>query len=288
MLAYTPVTESGGVAKTTTAATLAVAHARAGYDVLMVDLDSQNGSLSYLLDVDDDTDNSDADNVVRHMVGRPKGDFDDLIRTTEAGVDVIPNHAMLEDLGDILNREKEQAESMGEAYSKYHQLHQMLKQNDVPENYDVLIVDSDGRPGPHLYNALVAVRNVVITLQCNAKGEQSLEGLDELVDGLEQNLAVDVSALAVLPIGYKDNHKEKRKTIQAIEAMEFNVPVKIGDREAMVDGAWRNQCSLFEFVEEHRDRQRDREVETLEKHETLARHLEKQAGLSTDEPEVTA
>lgn len=288
MLAYTPVTESGGVAKTTTAANLAVAHARAGHDVLVVDMDTQNGSLSYLLDVNDRSQDPEADNIVRHMIGRPKGDFDDLIEPTEAGVDVVPNHIMLEELGDFLNREKEQAEGMGEAYSKFHQLRNTLKDNDVPSEYDVLIVDSDGRPGPHLYNALVAVQNVVITLQCNAKGEQSLDGLEDLVDGLENELAIDISALAVLPIEYREGRTEKERTIQQLEAMPFDVPVKIGDREAMVDGSWRHQCSLFQFVDEHRDYPPERELETLEKFEELARHLEAKAGLATDEREVVA
>lgn len=48
MLTYTPVSEAGGVGKTTTATTLAVSHARAGHDVLAIDMDTQNGSLTYV------------------------------------------------------------------------------------------------------------------------------------------------------------------------------------------------------------------------------------------------
>jgi len=49
MLTYAPVSEAGGVGKTTTAATLAASHARAGHDVLAIDMDTQNGSLTYFL-----------------------------------------------------------------------------------------------------------------------------------------------------------------------------------------------------------------------------------------------
>lgn len=86
MLAYTTYSEAGGVGKTTTAANLAVAHARAGLKPLVVPLDPQDGDLSRLFGVDDERTNS-VDNLVRHMSQRPKGPFADLIRTAE-GVDI--------------------------------------------------------------------------------------------------------------------------------------------------------------------------------------------------------
>ena len=66
MLTYTPVSEAGGVGKTTTAATLAVSHARAGHDVLAIDMDTQNGSLTYFFGPDYDRGDPDVDNLVRH------------------------------------------------------------------------------------------------------------------------------------------------------------------------------------------------------------------------------
>ncbi len=285
MLTYTPVSEAGGVGKTSTAATLAVSHARAGYDVLAIDMDTQNGSLSYLFGPDYDRGNPSTDNLVRHLVGRPKGDFLHLAHRVEHGVDLIPSHNMLEDIHEFLLNEKNQAEKLGEAYSMYHQLHRVLREADVREKYDVVIVDSAGKAGPILYNALVAVRNVVIPFEATAKGQESIEGPDDLVDGLEEKVDVDVGVLAVLPIGYK-NTRDQREILGELRESGFSVPVVIGERGSLMEGCWKQQCSPYTYVEKHRDRKRDYELETLSQFDELARHLEREANLET--PEVIA
>ncbi|WP_101296169.1 ParA family protein [Halegenticoccus soli] len=285
MLTYTPVSEAGGVGKTTTAATLATSHARAGHDVLVIDMDTQNGSLTYFFGPDYDRGDPSVDNLVRHLVGRPKGDFHDLALEVERGIDLIPSHNMLEDLHEFLLNEKNQAENFGESYSMYHQLHRVLREANVRDEYDVIIVDSAGKAGPILYNALVAVRNVVIPFEATAKGKESIEGLDDLVDGLEQSIDVDVGVLAVVPIGYK-NTRDQREILNELRESGFPVPVVIGERGSMMEGSWKQQCSPYTYVEKHRDRQREYELETLDQFDELARHLERQAGLTT--PEVTA
>lgn len=285
MLTYTPVSEAGGVGKTTTAATLAVSHARAGHNVLAIDMDTQNGSLTYFFGPDYDRGNPEIDNLVRHLVGRPKGDFLDLAHEVEHGVDLIPSHNMLEDVHEFLLSEKDQAERLGESYSMYHQLHRVLRESNVRDEYDVVIVDSAGKAGPILYNALVAVRNVVIPFEATAKGQESIEGLDDLVDGLEKNIGVDVGVLAVVPIGYKDT-RDQREILDELQDSGFPVPVVIGERGSMMEGSWRQQCSPYTYVEEHRNKERDYELETLDQFDELARHLERQASLDTMEVTV--
>lgn len=285
MLTYTPVSEAGGVGKTTTAATLAVSHARAGHNVLAIDMDTQNGSLTYLLGPDYDRGDPEVDNLVRHLVGRPKGAFQNLTHEVEAGVDLIPSHNMLEDLYEFLLNEKQQAERLGESYSMYRQLHRVLREGDVRDDYDVVIVDSAGKAGPILYNALVAVRNVVIPFEATAKGQESIEGLDDLVDGLETNIGVDVGVLAVVPIGYKDT-RDQREILEELRTSGFPVPVVIGERGSLMEGCWRQQCSPYRYVDKHRTRKREYELDTLEQFDELARHLEETAGL--EPAEVTA
>ncbi|GGL42734.1 chromosome partitioning protein ParA [Halarchaeum grantii] len=285
MLTYTPVSEAGGVGKTTTAATLAVSHARNGHDVLAIDMDTQNGSLTYFFGPDYDRGDPEVDNLVRHLVGRPKGDFHDLTHEVEAGVDLVPSHNMLEDLHEFLLSEKQQADRLGESYSMYHQLHRVLRDADVREAYDVVVVDTAGKAGPILYNALVAVRNVVIPFEATAKGQESIEGLDDLVDGLEENIGIDVGVLAVLPIGYRDT-RDQREILGELRESGFPVPVVIGERGSLMEGCWRQQCSPYRYIEAHRSRERDYELETLEQFEELAAFLEAEAGLDT--PEVSA
>ena len=282
MLTYTPVSEAGGVGKTTTAATLAVSHARTGHDVLAIDMDTQNGSLTYLFGPEYDRGDSQVDNLVRHLVGRPKGSLQDLTHEVEHGVDLIPSHNMLEDLHEFLLNEKNQAEKLGESYSMYHQLHRVLREANVRDEYDVVIVDSAGKAGPILYNALVAVRNVVIPFEATAKGQESIEGLDDLVEGLESGIGVDVGVLAVVPIGYK-NTRDQREILGELRESGFPVPVVIGERGSMMEGCWKQQCSPYTYVEQYRDRKRDYELDTLDQFDDLARHLEREAGLETPE-----
>lgn len=278
MLAYSTYSEAGGVGKTTTAANLAVAHARAGLKPLVVPLDPQDGDLSRLFGVDAERTES-VDNLVRHMIRRPSGEFDDLIRTAE-GVDIVPEHNMLSDLAEYLQREKDQAEAMGEAFGMYAQLLRVLQEADVPDQYDVLICDPPATEGPHLYNAIHATRSLVIPVEPSAKGRAAVKGLESLVTGLEDQLDVDVGVLAAIPVGFKDTRDQR--TI--LDEIEYSIPEIIGERASLMEGCWMQQCSAFKYVREHRDRQRDYEVETLAQYDRIARYLESEVGLEAPNP----
>ena len=274
MLAYSTYSEAGGVGKTTVAANLAVAHARAGLKPLVVPLDPQDGDLSRLFGVDKDRTES-VDNIVRHMIRRPKGDFSDLVKTVE-GVDIIPEHNMLSDLADYLRREKEQAEAMGEAFGMHSQLLRVLQEAGVPENYDVLICDPPATEGPHLYNAIHATRSLVIPVEPSAKGRAAVEGLEALVAGLESQLDLDVGVLAAVPIGFKDTRDQRA----ILEEIQYSKPETIGERASLMEGCWMQQCSAFRYVREFRSRQRDYEIDTLAQFDRLARYLEEQGDIT--------
>jgi len=278
MLAYSTYSEAGGVGKTTTAANLAVAHARAGLKPLVVPLDPQDGDLSRLFGVDGDR-TEPVDNLVRHMIRRPKGAFDELVRTVE-GVDVVPEHNMLSDLGEYLQREKDQAEAMGEAFGMHAQLLRVLREAGVPDRYDVLICDPPATEGPHLYNAIHATRSLVIPVEPSAKGRAAVEGLEALVSGLESQLDVDVGVLAAVPVGFKNTRDQRR----ILEEIEYSVPEVIGERASMMEGCWMQQCSAFRYVREFRDRQREYELDTLAQFDRIARHLEASVGVEAPDP----
>ncbi|RQG93719.1 ParA family protein [Natrarchaeobius oligotrophus] len=279
MLSYTVYSEAGGVGKTSLSANLAVAHARAGLDVLVVPLDPQDGSLSRLLGVDDDRADGSADNLVRHMVNSPRGQFDDLIRTAE-GVDVVPEHNMLADLATHLRREQQKAQDLGDAYNIHAQLQRVLQAADVAGDYDVLICDPPATEGNHLYNAIYATRNLVIPVEPSAKGEASVEGLEELATNFADQLNIEVGVLVAVPNRYSDT-RDQRETVDRIG---FPTPEIIGERASMLEGCWKQQCSAFTYVREHRSRTRDHELETLAQFDRLARHLEAEAGIDAPEP----
>jgi cellulose biosynthesis protein BcsQ len=245
---------------------------------LIVPLDPQDGDLSRLFGVDTDRTES-VDNLVRHMIRRPKGDLTDLIRSVE-GVDIIPEHNMLSDLGQYLQREKDQAEAMGEAFGMHAQLLRVLREAGVPDEYDVLICDPPATEGPHLYNAIHATRSLVIPVEPSAKGRAAVEGLESLVAGLETQLDVEVGVLAAVPMGFK-NTRDQRAILDEID---YPIPEIIGERASLMEGCWMQQCSAFRYVREFRDRRRDYELETLAQFDRIARHLETAVGIEAPNP----
>ncbi|WP_117595594.1 MULTISPECIES: ParA family protein [Haloprofundus] len=278
MLAYSTYSEAGGVGKTTTAANLAVAHARAGLKPLVVPLDPQDGDLSRLFGVDDQR-TEPVDNLVRHMIRRPKGEFDDLVRTVE-GVDIVPEHNMLSDLAEYLQREKDQSEAMGEAFGVHAQLLRVLSEANVPDEYDVLICDPPATEGPHLYNAIHATRSLVIPVEPSAKGRAAVEGLEALVAGFEDQLGIDVGVLAAVPVAFKDTRDQRT----VLDEIDYAIPEVVGERASLMEGCWMQQCSAFTYVREHRDRHREYELETLAQFDRLARHLEETVGIEAPNP----
>ncbi len=271
MLTYTVYSEAGGVGKTTLAANLSVASARRGDRVLAIDLDPQEGSLSYLLDVDDSRDDEEADSLVRHMVERPRGPFEELIETSE-GVDVIPAHNSLEVLSKHLRRREEEAADFGENWNPNVQLLRVLREAGVPDEYDTLVVDPPATADVKLYNAIHATRNLVIPFEPSGKGQQSVAGLEGLVAGLEDTLDISVGVLGVVPNRYKGTN-DQDAILSDLREQGFEVPAVLRERSSLLEGCWREQCSAFEYVEEHRSREREYELETIEKFEALTDHL---------------
>lgn len=285
MLAYTVYSEAGGVGKTTIAANLAVADARAGRNVLAIDMDPQEGSLSYLFGVPYDRTDGSVDNIVRHLIGKPKGQFADLVHTVEYSVDIIPSHHMLERLPQFMIRAEQDARDLNESFHPSKQLFEMLRNAGIHEEYDTLIIDPQATAGPALYNSIAATRNLVIPVELSGKGQRAVDGLEDMVLNLESELEIEVGVLAVVPNNCKMTG-DQQDALATIEDRGFDVPLVIGDRTSLVEGCWRQQCSMWTYIQEHRNRKRDYEMETLEQFETLAQHLREQAGAIESEQEV--
>jgi chromosome partitioning protein len=273
VLTYTVYSEAGGVGKSTLAATLAAAHSRSGDEVLLIDLDPQDGSVSYLLDVVEDRQDPEADNLARHMVGDARGSFQDLVRTTDQSIDIIPNHAELETLTEWLIRAEQRNDwSEGE---RYEQLLRVLQEADVNEDYDVIIVDPPATTGPHLYNAIHATRSLVLPIELSGKGKQSIEGLAGLVESMEDTLDISIGVLAIVPNGNKMTN-DQEAYLEEIEDLGYDAPVVIRDRASLMEASWDEQCTPFTYAQVHRTAKRPYELETLEKFEELAAYFKEQ------------
>lgn len=271
MLAYTVYSEAGGVGKTTLAANLAKAEVRAGRDVLVIDLDTQEASLSYLLDVDEDRADEEADSLLRHMIDRPRDDFQKLIKTSE-GIDIVPSHNILEYASKHLRRREEEAADFGESWNPNKQLLRVLQEAGVHEQYDTLIVDPPATADIKLHNAIHATRHLVIPFEPSGKGYESVQGLDQLVGGLEDQLGIEVGVLAVVPNRYKGMNDQDR-FLQQLGDDGWESPIRLRERSSLLEGCWAEQCTAFRYIEKHRERERDHELETLDKIEELAEQI---------------
>lgn len=280
MVQYTVYSEAGGTYKTTTAANTAVAHTRRGLDVLLIDLDPQEGSLSYIFGVDDEKHDGDADNLVRHLIKRPNGEFDDLIRKTEEGPDVLPSHAMLERLSSLLDRAKEIEEMSNANFNRHERLLEVLIENNVPDRYDVIIIDPQATASDALYNAIYATRTLVSPVELSGKGSLSLDGLDDLVTNLENDLEINVGVAAIVP-GNVGRTRANERYKKELKENGWDVPVLIGERESLMQEMWDARGSAFKVYDDgyvegepNQRRKREREKETLDQYDELATHVE--------------
>jgi len=275
MLAYTIYSEAGGVGKSTLAASLATAHADQERDVLAIDLDPQQGSLTYLLGVDAPRADGNADNIARHIIDQPKDSFNNLIHTTDYGFDLVPNHDMLENLPNLLTRAEELSEDLGEHFDPTDRLRQVLIDAGVPSTYDTIIIDPPATAGPHLYNAVNATRSLVVPAEPTGKGMQSIEGLSDVVANMSEQLDINVGVLAVVPNGVGST-RDQQKYLERIHDLGFDAPVAIAERSSLFEGCWDKQYPPAEYVQEVRSPY-DYERETLDQLNELASHIEEVA-----------
>ncbi len=272
MLTYSIYSEAGGVGKSTLAASLATAHANHGRNVLAIDLDPQDGSLTYLLGVDAPRDDGDADNIARHLIDRPLGEFQDIVEETPYGFDLVPNHGMLENLSSLLTRAENLAEDLEEYFDPNDRLRPVLADAGIPETYDTIIVDPPATAGPHLYNGVAATHSLVIPVEPTGKGMASIGGLEGISAGLEEQLGIDVGVLAVVPNGVGAT-SDQEKYLQEIRELGFDAPIALAERSSLFEGCWDAQLPPSHYIQEVRQPY-DYEKDTLAKLEDLARHLE--------------
>jgi cellulose biosynthesis protein BcsQ len=247
--------EAGGTYKTTTTANLAVALERMALDTLVIDLDPQAGNLSSLFDVGESRDDPEADNIVRHILERPKGDFEDLIETSSEGVDVIPSHDMLGDFTSNLEQKIQYETQMDgiseEEYPRHELLYDLLWDTEhVEEDYDAVIIDPNARAEDLLYNAIYAMRTLIAPVKPAGKGSLSLDGLEDLVGNMRNELGIDVGLSCVVPQGVGQTNAHQQYCEQFLNTDAFDTPVAIGDRESLMDAMWEAQGSAFKVAEE--------------------------------------
>lgn len=277
MQAYTIYNRAGGQAKSVLTRDLAAAHAEQGQDVLIVDLDAQKGSVTNFYDLDYNKNDGNADRLTLHIIDRPAGEFDDLIYNAEPGVDIIPGHEELNDLDDILN-DKEAIETRGidgENFDRYTELFRVLKENGVPNQYDVVICDPNAKADDAYYSALYATRNVLIPAATTPKGVASINDVFDTATNFAEAKDINIGNLGV--VATKANLQKNKHQHKAEELRDDHNAICYFKNLSVYDDTSDEGHSLFAHIKSL-DRVRKSQTDVLPKYRTLLAHIQNEMG----------
>jgi chromosome partitioning protein len=173
--------QKGGVAKTTTVASLGAAFAELGRKVLVVDLDPQ-ACLTFSLGLDPDTVEISIHDV---LLGRVSAGM--AVHQTPDGPDLLPATIELAGCEAML------LTKTGREYTL------RLALEDVRPSYDVILLDCAPSLGVLTLNALTAADDVLVPLQCETLSYRGVGQLLDTVHDVQRLTNRDLKVLGVLP-----------------------------------------------------------------------------------------
>jgi len=192
--------QKGGVAKTTTVASVGAALVDLGKRVLLVDLDPQS-CLTFSLGIDPE----ELETSV-HQVLLRQAEIADVILPTEDGPDLLP--ATIELAGAeaaLLTRP-----------GREHALRAALE--DVEGNYDWVLLDCPPSLGVLTVAALSAADSVLIPLQCETLSHRGVGQLLDTVHDVRRYTNKRLAVMGVLPTLFDSRPKHSRAVLETISA----------------------------------------------------------------------
>jgi len=198
--------QKGGVAKTTTVASLGAALAELGRKVLVVDLDPQ-ACLTFSLGLDPDVLELSVHDV---LLGRVSAGM--AVHPTEDGPDLLP--ATIE----LTGCEKALAWRTGREYCLRTAL------ADVAASYEFILLDCPPTLGVLTLNALTAADEVLIPLQCESLSHRGVGLLIDTVRDVQRLTNRDLRVLGVLPTLYDGRTTHAREVLADISE-RYALPV---------------------------------------------------------------
>ncbi|GAB3949270.1 ParA family protein [Kribbella albertanoniae] len=198
--------QKGGVAKTTTVATLGAALSELGQRVLLVDLDPQ-ACLTFSIGIDPE----DLDKSMHHVLLGGVQARDVLIEFDE-GPDLLPATIELATAEVQLAREAGPEQVLRTAL------------RSVRSSYDWIIVDCPPTLGLLTVNGLSAATDVLIPLQCETLAHRGVGQLLDTVHDVQQLTNPGLRVLGVLPTLYDGRTTHARAVLETIaETYSLNV-----------------------------------------------------------------
>lgn len=269
---FTVYNQSGGQGKSTITKDLGAVLADAGLDVLLIDLDAQHTSLSHYLNFNEEKRNPEADDLSLHLIDRPKGPFEDLIKEANENLHLLPSHTRLGNVDDLLDTHGEYLSSDKPSdweYPRYKRLKTVLSNNDVYDNYDAIICDPNAKADTPYYLALYATRNVVIPAQSDDKGYESIEGVKDSAKNFAKEKNIDLGLNAVVPT-MLDVHTSYDKKYARKMREDYHSPVFFKDIKAHTK-AMNNSQTILEYFDHNGVSTSESQI--LPKYRTLALHI---------------
>jgi chromosome partitioning protein len=198
--------QKGGVAKTTTVASVGVALSELGRRVLLVDLDPQ-ACLTFSLGLDPDSIEISVHDV---LLGRVSPGM--VISATADGPDLLPSTI------DLAGGEAMLLSRTG----REHALRLALE--EVKDDYDDILIDCPPSLGVLTINGLTAADEVLIPLQCETLSHRGVGQLLDTVRDVQRLTNRGLTVLGVLPTMY-DGRTTHARQVLADVAERYGLPV---------------------------------------------------------------
>ena len=198
--------QKGGVAKTTTVASIGAALAEQGQKVLVVDLDPQ-ACLTFSLGLDPETLDMSLHDVLLERVSAGM-----VVTPTDDGMDVLPATI------DLAGTEAHLLTRTG----REHALRLALE--DIASDYGYVIFDCSPSLGVLTINALTAADEVLIPLQCETLSHRGVGQLLDTVKDVQRLTNPKLRVLGVLPTLFDARTNHSRAVIEDI-GERYDLPV---------------------------------------------------------------
>jgi chromosome partitioning protein len=198
--------QKGGVAKTTTVASLGAAFAEQGLRVLLVDLDAQ-ACLTYSLGVD-----ADAVDVTVHDLLLGKADAVDAVLGVEEGMDLVPAAIDLSAAESALLGTDDRELALRRALEP------------VRSGYDVLLLDCSPSLGVVTLNALAAADEVIVPLQCEMLSHRGVGQVLDTVEDVRRLLNPRLRVRGLLPTMFDSRTAHARAVLDDV-GQRYGLPV---------------------------------------------------------------